>query len=427
MGDSPPARIAAQSVVIGTRLYLYGGADESLFHDEVFLLEIEQMKWSKLEAKGPGARMGHTMCAVQDPPRLLVFGGAQSGEMLSDQTQANAAQNVRLPAPFLAGRCSAVGDLQFFDVASCQWTRAPDLDGAPSPRYFHAAALVQQEGSTRFLVHGGLGKNHELLGDLYVLDVGAMKWSQPECSGDKPSARYGHRAVYSSKTNEVFFFGGGDLQEPGVLHTLDMATFTWKKIETTSTPPMSRMFHTLDVVGNRLFAFAGLTMQSNITDLYCWDFETNQWQRPLYEGSLNVRAHCAAVLHDKIVVFGGLRGTSKSGDNKDKKGTLVDSDGSSYRVSKKLFFLNALQIQENERTNSNASMKFKLVTVGDSGVGKSCLLTRFVQDVYSDFHISTIGVDFKTVLTLIKGKYVKMQLWDTAGQERFSVDKNSSE
>jgi GTPase SAR1 family protein len=46
-----------------------------------------------------------------------------------------------------------------------------------------------------------------------------------------------------------------------------------------------------------------------------------------------------------------------------------------------------------------------------------------VQDVYSDFHISTIGVDFKTVLTLIKGKYVKMQLWDTAGQERFSVDK----
>ena len=49
MGDSPPARIAAQSVVIGTRLYMYGGADENLFHDEVFLLEIEQMKWSKLK------------------------------------------------------------------------------------------------------------------------------------------------------------------------------------------------------------------------------------------------------------------------------------------------------------------------------------------------------------------------------------------
>merc|ERR1712023_530852 len=43
------------------------------------------------------------------------------------------------------------------------------------------------------------------------------------------------------------------------------------------------------------------------------------------------------------------------------------------------------------------------------------------QDVYSDFHVSTIGVDFKTVITMVKGRLVKLQLWDTAGQERFSV------
>merc|ERR1712110_1406537 len=46
---------------------------------------------------------------------------------------------------------------------------------------------------------------------------------------------------------------------------------------------------------------------------------------------------------------------------------------------------------------------------------------RFVEDYYSDFHASTIGVDFKTVITMVKGKLVKLQLWDTAGQERFSV------
>merc|ERR1711964_750049 len=70
---------------------------------------------------------------------------------------------------------------------------------------------------------------------------------------------------------------------------------------------------------------------------------------------------------------------------------------------------------------AEGDFKFKLVTVGDSGVGKSCLLTRFVQDFYSDFHVSTIGVDFKTVVSMVKGRLVKMQLWDTAGQERFSV------
>uniref|UniRef100_A0A7S2IG87 Uncharacterized protein n=1 Tax=Alexandrium andersonii TaxID=327968 RepID=A0A7S2IG87_9DINO len=64
---------------------------------------------------------------------------------------------------------------------------------------------------------------------------------------------------------------------------------------------------------------------------------------------------------------------------------------------------------------------FKLLLIGDSGVGKSCLLTRFVQDAYNEFHVSTIGVDFKTVTTMVRGRLVKLQLWDTAGQERFSV------
>ncbi|KAL8300397.1 hypothetical protein RB593_009981 [Gaeumannomyces tritici] len=52
---------------------------------------------------------------------------------------------------------------------------------------------------------------------------------------------------------------------------------------------------------------------------------------------------------------------------------------------------------------------FKLLLIGDSGVGKSCLLLRFADDTYTESYISTIGVDFT----------VKLQIWDTAGQERF--------
>lgn len=62
---------------------------------------------------------------------------------------------------------------------------------------------------------------------------------------------------------------------------------------------------------------------------------------------------------------------------------------------------------------------FKLVLIGDSGTGKSCLLLRFADDAFTDSYITTIGVDFRFKTIPVEEKTVKLQIWDTAGQERF--------
>lgn len=62
---------------------------------------------------------------------------------------------------------------------------------------------------------------------------------------------------------------------------------------------------------------------------------------------------------------------------------------------------------------------FKLVLIGDSGVGKSNLLSRFTKNEFNLESKSTIGVEFATRSLRIDNKVIKAQIWDTAGQERY--------
>ncbi|KAL5704057.1 Ras-related protein RABA2a [Ranunculus cassubicifolius] len=62
---------------------------------------------------------------------------------------------------------------------------------------------------------------------------------------------------------------------------------------------------------------------------------------------------------------------------------------------------------------------FKVVLIGDSGVGKSNLLSRFTRNEFCLESKSTIGVEFATRTLQVEGKTIKAQIWDTAGQERY--------
>jgi len=62
---------------------------------------------------------------------------------------------------------------------------------------------------------------------------------------------------------------------------------------------------------------------------------------------------------------------------------------------------------------------FKYIIIGDTGVGKSCLLLQFTDKRFQPVHDLTIGVEFGARMINIEGKQIKLQIWDTAGQEAF--------
>ncbi|GLB35535.1 putative rab subfamily of small GTPases [Lyophyllum shimeji] len=78
-----------------------------------------------------------------------------------------------------------------------------------------------------------------------------------------------------------------------------------------------------------------------------------------------------------------------------------------------------LNIREIMTEGSNYDYLFKVVLIGDSGVGKSNLLSRFTRNEFNLESKSTIGVEFATRSINVDGKTVKAQIWDTAGQERY--------
>lgn len=57
--------------------------------------------------------------------------------------------------------------------------------------------------------------------------------------------------------------------------------------------------------------------------------------------------------------------------------------------------------------------------IGDGGVGKTSLISKYVNNQFSETYVSTIGIDFKEKIVTVNKRKIKLQIWDTAGQERF--------
>ena len=82
-------------------------------------------------------------------------------------------------------------------------------------------------------------------------------------------------------------------------------------------------------------------------------------------------------------------------------------------------------IMLNQSFHEDLIVDLKLLLIGDSEVGKTCLMTKYTDKYFVDSHITTIGIEKKEKRINLQGLNIRLQIWDTAGQERFkSLTKN---
>ena len=75
--------------------------------------------------------------------------------------------------------------------------------------------------------------------------------------------------------------------------------------------------------------------------------------------------------------------------------------------------------KEKEEENKNDEIEFKIITLGNAGVGKTSIIERFVNDDYNPNQFSTLGISFSFKVLTINKKNIKLKLIDTGGQEKY--------
>ena len=88
-------------------------------------------------------------------------------------------------------------------------------------------------------------------------------------------------------------------------------------------------------------------------------------------------------------------------------------------MSENVDIIKAKKISEQDIVEKDSTINFKIIIIGDSGVGKSCLLRRAVQNTFTTSHTATIGFEFLLMYYDVNGAKMKLQIWDTCGQEMY--------
>jgi hypothetical protein len=179
-----------------------------------------------------------------------------------------------------------------------------NLKSVPKSRNSHTASVI---GSNIWLFGGSNGEH--CFNDLHVFDSHKRRWHTPHIKGIIPTPRFGHAAAVVN--DQIFVIGGHEGDDPhqvlNDVYILDIDKMEWSRPKVHGFHPPPRSFHTVSVVGKNIFLFGGVNATHSLHDAFVFNTENNTWSIVSLEGIpiLNRFIHTSFSVGNKVYVFSG--------------------------------------------------------------------------------------------------------------------------
>jgi small GTP-binding protein len=439
-----PAPVFLHSVSpLSSKFLVFGGCDGTgeaesslfLYDSSSFLWHSAPIGLSTFQEDDPGPRYGHSATLVDNhPPRIFVYGGLVGGssfefdapadlESAEDNTKnfwfrkkkrkGTARSKEILGSQDFDDRC------YFLELQSEKWVWSKPLIGTgsdnkiPEARTEHTCCKI---GTNTVAIFGGWVPSSGPSNELWTFDTKSMTWDSRVPSGIQPRPRYRHTAQFAG--NKMYIIGGSDNPCDSAatamhilgLSVLDCDTFEWSHPKLNGPSPFPRSSHCSALLGSMNIAIFGGKRSSEelLNDCYMLDLPSLTSTRVICRGDqlpMPVANPSMCSIGRRIFVFGGVNG-----------------DGVCFNDIRILDVGTYTNPEDTEVGDGvETEFRFKMLIIGNSSVGKSALLNRFVSGKFQDDSTPTVGIDYSSKTIMVEGSVVRLEMWDTAGQERFST------
>eukprot|EP00903_Cladosiphon_okamuranus_P012455 g11664.t1 len=278
-GDQIPGpRSGAASVVVGNKLFMFGGYGGSGRLDDFWEFDFETRVWKEVHCQGPSPGVRENNGVVEYKGSLYLFGGYNGSQWLND--------------------------FHGFHIETRTW-RKVEPAGAPPVSRFGYVAVVH---SHYFCLFGGYDGT-TWLNDMHRFNFDTSLWEEVHTSGEIPSIR--SCPSWCKDGDNVYVFGGYDgVQRMNDFYRCDLETMTWAQIRGEGDVPTPRYFHSCAVHNGSMYVFGGYNGTDRLCDFFEHNFDTGTWTELEPHGDVPTgRSSLVAQVHgNSLFIFGGYNG-----------------------------------------------------------------------------------------------------------------------